>query len=58
MTIVGKIMDGLNPQHMWRGDLRVGDPVVIKSMVLEALDKRRDEKLGRKSNASNEQGEN
>jgi len=47
MNIVSKVMDNLNPNQRWRADMRVGDPVVIKNLVMEALEKRRNEKLGR-----------
>ena len=41
MVIVGKIMSRLNPQRRWDLEHKVGDPVVIKDIVLEALNKRK-----------------
>ena len=41
MVIVGKIMSRLNPNRRWDLDHKVGDPVVIKDIVMEALSKRR-----------------
>jgi hypothetical protein len=47
MTIVSAVMASLNPQNQWKGDQRVGDPVGIKGLCKEALEKRRAEKSGR-----------
>lgn len=47
MTIVSAVMASLNPQNQWKGDQRVGDPVGIKELCKEALEKRRAEKSGR-----------
>ena len=41
MTIVGKVMHVLNPRKRWDKINQIGDPVVIKGMVLDALEKRR-----------------
>ena len=41
MTIVGKVMGVLNPNRRWDTRERIGDPVVIKGLVVEALEKRR-----------------
>ena len=41
MVIVGKIMSRLNPNRRWDLEHKVGDPVVIKDIVLEALNKRK-----------------
>jgi len=41
MTIVGKVMGVLNPKSRWDTRERIGDPVVIKGMCMEALEKRR-----------------
>lgn len=41
MVIVGKIMSRLNPNRRWDLDHKVGDPVVIKDIVLESLSKRK-----------------
>ena len=41
MVIVGKIMSKLNPNRRWDLEHKVGDPVVIKDIVLEALNKRK-----------------
>ena len=41
MVIVGKIMARLNPNRRWDLEHKVGDPVVIKDIVLEALNKRK-----------------
>ena len=46
MVIVGKIMSVLNPRRRWDEAHQVGDPVVIKEMVMDALKKRRAEKSG------------
>lgn len=53
MKIVTTVMSDLNPNQRWRGDYRVGDPVCIKDMCLDALRKRRGEKSGR-SESENE----
>ena len=44
MTIVGKIMSQLNPRRRWDLQNKVGDPVVIKDIVMEALNKRKKQK--------------
>lgn len=54
MIIVGKVMENLNPQKNWRGDQRVGDPVGIKNLCVEALDKRRNEKRGGTTSVDNQ----
>ena len=41
MVIVGKVMFVLNPNKRWDTRERIGDPVVIKGMVMDALEKRR-----------------
>lgn len=41
MVIVGRIMAKLNPRGRWDLTNKVGDPVVIKDIVVEALNKRR-----------------
>ena len=41
MSIVGKVMAVLNPNRRWDIRERIGDPVVIKGIVLEALEKRK-----------------
>ena len=49
MKIVTQVMSELNPNQRWRNDYRVGDPVCIKDLCTEALNKRRAEKGGRSS---------
>lgn len=49
MKIVTQVMSELNPNQRWRNDYRVGDPVCIKDLCTEALNKRRGEKSGRSS---------
>ena len=41
MIVVGKVMHVLNPQSRWDTRERIGDPVGIKEMVMEAVEKRR-----------------
>ena len=41
MNIVGKVMGVLTPRRRWDTRERIGDPVVIKGLVVEALEKRR-----------------
>ena len=41
MVIVGRIMARLNPRGRWDLTNKVGDPVVIRDIVVEALNKRR-----------------
>jgi Asp-tRNA(Asn)/Glu-tRNA(Gln) amidotransferase B subunit len=47
MKIVTQVMSELNPNQRWRNDYRVGDPVCIKDLCTEAMNKRRAEKGGR-----------
>merc|ERR1711981_634836 len=44
MVIVGMVMNTLNPNNRWDTIERIGDPVIIKNLVMEALEKRRNEK--------------
>merc|ERR1712107_287618 len=54
MKIVTQVMSDLNPNQRWRGDYRVGDPVCIKDLCIQALNKRRAEKAGRSTSSDNE----
>lgn len=49
MVVVGKAMASLNPQSRWDTAERVGDPVVIKQIVMEAIENRKKNKPARET---------